>query len=197
VGPRTRAGPRRARTEPGGRFRLDHPSLKEQDQWSWQENPFVGTRPYQGLLVILLMLNSSDLKNENNSLYEVTSADRVKHWFVVRDLGISLGRSGKVWPPRGDPDLFEQAGFITGAQDGFVTFDYQGYHNELIERRITPEDVRWASELLGRLSERQWRDAFRAGTYDPETSARFIRRILAKIEEGRKVGMATRTSASR
>jgi hypothetical protein len=177
-----------SRVEPGGRFRLDHPTLKDKGEWSWQENPFVGTRPYQGLLVILLMLNSSDLKNENNTLYEVSPASgKPQRWFVVRDLGISLGATGRVWPPRGDPDLFERHGFIRGVtEDGFVEFEYQGFHEELIRRRITPTDVRWASALLGQLSERQWRDAFRAGAYDQQTSDRFIRRIRAKIEEGMK-----------
>jgi hypothetical protein len=173
------------RVEPGGRFRLDHPSLKEEGQWSWQQNPFVGTRPYQGLLVILLMFNSSDLKNENNSLYEVVDSPAdVKRWFVVRDLGISLGGTGRVLPPRGDPSLFEQHGFITGVEDGFVTFEYHGFHEELIRRRITPGDVRWACELLGRLSERQWRDGFRAGGYDTPTSERFIKRLREKIQQG-------------
>ena len=31
--------------------------------------------------------------------------------------------------------------------------------------------------LLAGLSERQWQDAFRAGGYNPEVSARFIRKI--------------------
>ena len=34
-------------TEPGGRFRLDEKTLKSAGSWSWQENPFIGTRPYQ------------------------------------------------------------------------------------------------------------------------------------------------------
>jgi hypothetical protein len=57
--------------EPGGRFRLTEKSIKHLGTWSWQKNPFVGMRPYQGLLVMLMMFNSSDIKNENNALYEV------------------------------------------------------------------------------------------------------------------------------
>src|SRR5262245_33593590 len=74
------------RTMPGGRFR---PKLKELDdlgEWSWQENPFVGTKPYQGLLVILMVFNSSDLKNSNNTLYEYKDHGRHERWYVVRDL---------------------------------------------------------------------------------------------------------------
>jgi hypothetical protein len=46
-----------------------------------------------------------------------------------------------------------------------------------------------ASALLGRLSTAQWRDAFRAGGYEHDVADRFIQRLLAKIEEGRTVGV--------
>jgi hypothetical protein len=173
------------RTEPGGRFRLDHERLKDRGSWSWQQNPFVGTRPYNGLLVILMMLNSSDLKNSNNTLYEVRSGKERQRWFVVRDLGIGLGSSGKVSPPRGDIEAFEAHGFITGMEDGFVTFDYRGYHEELVRRRITPEDVQWAGELLGRITYRQWHDAFRAGGFDEDLARRFIARLQLKVTVAR------------
>ena len=51
------------RVMPGGRFRLQEPSLTEAGSWSWEQNAFVGTRPYRGLLVILLLFNSTDLKD--------------------------------------------------------------------------------------------------------------------------------------
>jgi hypothetical protein len=184
----TLADPFGSRREPGGRFRLDGEGLKERGTWSWQENPFVGTRPYQGLLVILLMLNSSDLKNENNSLYERSTAHGTERWFVVRDLGISLGSTGRIWPPRGDPDRFDEHGFITGIEDGFVTFEYHGFHEELVRSRITPAEVRWASALLAGLSDAQWHDAFRAGGYELPLRERFIRRLREKIRQGLAIG---------
>jgi hypothetical protein len=169
----------------GGRFRLEMSTLRADGTWSWHRNPFVGTRPHQGLLVILLMFNSSDLKNANNTLYEFTAGDRVERWYVVRDLGTALGSTGRFTPVRSNPDVFERLAFITGVERGFVEFEYHGWHQELVERRITPADVRWASELLAGLTRGQWDDAFRAGGYAPEGRSRFIRRLLAKIEEGR------------
>jgi hypothetical protein len=169
----------------GGRFRLDERSLKDVGDWSWQQNPFVGTRPYQGLLVILLMFNSSDLKNSNNTLYELrASPERTERWYVVRDLGTALGGTGRITPARGDVNAFERSGFIEGVQDGFVKFEYHGWHQELMRARITSADVRWACELMAQLSDAQWREAFLAGGYDPAVSARFIRRLQAKIREG-------------
>jgi hypothetical protein len=87
----------------GGRFRPHIKAYKEVGDWSWQENPFVGTRQYQGLIVALLVFNSSDLKNSNNSLYRLPEArEGSTRWFVVRDIGTALGETGRVDP---DPQL--------------------------------------------------------------------------------------------
>ena len=180
--------------EPGGRFRLAEKSIEHVGAWSWQENPFVGMRPYQGLLVILMMFNSSDIKNENNALYEVKQhGGGVEQWYVVRDLGTALGETGRLAPQRGDPDVFEREPFVTGVKDGVVQFNYHGWHRELL-KNISPLDVAWASELLGRLSDRQWSDAFRAGGYSPALADRFIGRLHQKIAEGCRLSECARRS---
>jgi hypothetical protein len=175
----------KTRAELGGRFRLTLRALDDIGDWSWMDNPFVATRPYRGLIVILLMFNSSDLKDSNNTLYELTLPDgRIERRYVVRDLGTALGSTGKIAPIRGDPDVFERAPFIEAIRNGYVEFNYDGLHQEIVRNRITPADVRWASELLARLSNLQWHDAFRAGGYEPNVSGRFIRRIREKIAQG-------------
>jgi len=176
------------RTEPGGRFRLKHPQLQEVGPWKWQQNPFVGTRPYQGLLVILMMFNSSDLKNSNNSLYDHTAGSgRAERWYVVRDLGTALGGTARVWAERGDVEQFAALPFLTGVQGGYVEFGYAGWHMDLVHQRITADDVRWASGLLGELTDAQWHDAFRAGGFDQGTARRFIGRLREKVAEGASV----------
>jgi hypothetical protein len=49
---------------------------------------------------------------------------------------------------------------------------------------IRPDDVRWAARQMARLTDRQWRDAFRAGNYSDADAGRFIARIEEKIEDG-------------
>ncbi len=177
--------------EPGGRFRLEMKSLRKHGHWSWQQNPFVGSRPYQGLLVILTIFDSSDLKNVNNALYEMQTADNQRQtWYVVRDLGTALGETGRLAPKRSDPDLFERSPFILGVTDRFVDFHYHGWHKELLRHRITPDAVRWASDQLAALAYGQWCDAFRAGGYEPDVAQRFIRRILEKVADGERVGLS-------
>jgi hypothetical protein len=179
-----------ARVEPGGRFRLHHPELEERQAWSWQQNPFVGTTPYHGLLVILLMFNSADLKNSNNSVYEHRAADgAIERWYVVRDLGSALGTMTGLRPLRNDPGRFETVPFFTGVERGYVLFGgYSASHQELVRDRITPADVRWASDLLAQLVEAQWHDAFRAAGYERPVAARFIRKLRAKVAEGQTLG---------
>jgi hypothetical protein len=179
--------------EPGGRFRVTEKSIKHSGTWSWQQNPFVGTRPYQGLLVILMMFNSSDIKNENNSLYEVKEpGEGVARWYVVRDLGTALGETGRLAPQRGDADIFQREAFVKGVKDGFVQFNYHGWHQELL-KSISTDDVVWASELLGQLTDRQWSDAFRAGGYEPAVADRFIGRLHQKIVESLRLGEIARS----
>jgi hypothetical protein len=172
---------------PGGRFRLEDASLSDRGSWSWARNPFVGTQPYQGLLVILLVFNSWDLKDSNNTLYEIDRGGRVDRWYVVRDLGGALGDSGRFTTKRNDIDRFERHPFVVGLEDGFVQFKYRGWHSDLVRGRITVEDVRWGTALLDRLSEAQWRDAFRAGGYEPGIAERFIRKIRSNIAAGQQL----------
>lgn len=172
------------RQEAGGRFRLKHPDLKERTTWAWGENPFVGMRPHQGLLVILIMFNSADLKNSNNSVYEHKTASGMEEWYVVRDLGAALGGTIGLRPRRGDPDQFASLPFLSGVNGGHVTFGSDGWRSKVVRDRITPEDVRWACALLAQLSERQWYDAFRAGGYEKPLAEQFIKTLRRKIAEG-------------
>jgi len=52
---------------------------------------------------------------------------------------------------------------------------------------MTPDDVQWASALLAQLSDRQWRDAFGAGGYQPAVADRFIRKLREKVAQGRSI----------
>jgi hypothetical protein len=168
----------------GGRLRLKVPDWKSRGEWAWRDNPFVGTTPYQGLLVILLMFNSSDLKDSNNEIYEVTGVHGTERRYVVRDLGTALGSTARIAPIRGDPDVFERLGFIRHVKNGFVEFEYDGRHQPVVDTCIRPADVRWAATLLSKISDTQWEDAFRAGGYLPAIRQRFIAKLKSKVHQG-------------
>ena len=176
------------------RFRPKLPSQRRVGEWSWHENPFVGTQPYRGLLVLMRILNNWDLLDRNTAIFDLDAASEgARRWYVVIDLGASLGRT-KIVPvsgTRSDIDDFEQQGFIKGVDaDGHVQFDDLGrFHRELFSD-LTPADVRWTCERLNRLTDKQWSDAFRAAGYSEDVSRRFIRKIREKVAAGLALGPA-------
>ena len=194
--PRWRLSGARAGPQPPGRFRPELADRNVVGDWSWYENPFVGTRPYGGLIVANLMLNSWDWKTSNNKIYQLREpVNGVGRWFVVRDVGASLGKTtypailkwfrlrGFGQGTRNNLADFEEQGFITRVkEDGTIEFDYRGIYRDVIET-VTLDDIRWTSELLSRLSDDQWRDAFRAGGYGPADTDRFVAKIKSKIAE--------------
>jgi hypothetical protein len=169
------------------RFREKSPDLHGLDgkgPWSYYQNPFVGTRELNGLLVLMAMLGNSDLKDQQNVVYTLKEPfEGTKTWYVPRDLGQTFGRTGVLDAPRGDPAVFEQTPFIKGIVQGKVQFDYRGRHKILFET-ITPADVRWICTQLRQLTTDQWRDAFRSAGFPEPIGDRFIRRMKQKIDEG-------------
>ncbi len=190
----------------GGRFRPEDGAWKPSDEWSWYENPFVDTPAFRGLVVAQMIVANWDLKTSNNRVYEVASASSPPRRFVVRDLGASLG-SARQHPffallgtrgqqgTKNDLAGFEKRGFITGVEGRRVEFDYRGLNEELFDI-VTPEDVMWACALLARLDDRQWGDAFRAGGYTPEVSARFIAKLKEKVAQGLALRSSTSSGAN-
>ena len=182
--------------QPAARFR---PTVEGQEvvgEWSWYENPFVGSREFGGLVVANLILANWDWKTSNNKIYQLSSpVSGVSRWFVVRDLGASLGKftyptllrwfrlRGFGQGTRNDLPGFESQGFIERIDGTRVVFDYRGIYRDVIDG-VRPADVRWACTLLSRLTDQQWRDAFRGGGYNAEQSVRYITKIKAKIAQG-------------
>lgn len=152
--------------------------------WSLHENPFVGTEPYRGLIVLSVILNNWDVKPAQNKIYEFDAPrDGARRWFVARDLGATFGRPQ--WPDgsRSNPEHFETHPFILGFDGDRPRFAYQGRHDELL-RQIRRHDIRWMSERLAKITDKQLSDAFQAGGYSNELADRFIRRLKQKIADG-------------
>lgn len=115
--------------------------------------------------------------------------------YVVQDLGASLGKTGYPrllgWFPtqyvkqgsRNNLEDFEAQGFIKRVDGARVEFDCRGIHSSLLDL-VTRQDVVWTAQLMSRLSDPQWRDAFRAAGYAPDEAGRYVAKIKSKIDEG-------------
>ena len=95
-------------------------------------------------------------------------------WFRLRGFGQGT---------RNDLQGFEQQGFIQGIRGTRVEFDYSGIYRDVIAT-VTPAHVRWACARISRLSDEQWSDAFRAGGYNENQTARYVARIKWKLRQG-------------
>jgi hypothetical protein len=183
--------------QPAGRFRPELPGHEVVDDWSWYDNPFIGTRQFAALVTVNLLFNNWDLKTPNNKIYDVKTSRGVERRYVVRDLGGSLGSAMQPaalsWIPfmrwmqgsRNDLADFEEQRFIDGVDGGRVEFEYRGLDAALVDS-VTVEDLRWTVALLSRLSERQWLDAFRAAGYTEDERRRYVAKIQSKIAEARQ-----------
>lgn len=179
-----------------GRFRPDLPGQEVVGDWPWHENPFVGMSEYGGLIVANLLLTNWDWKQSNNKIYQLdTPVNGVSRRFVVRDVGASLGKftypsvlkffrlRGFGQGTRNDLPGFEAQQFIKSIDGDTVEFHYKGIYRDVVST-VKPLHVRWACERLAALTDEQWKDAFRAGGYTPDQTARWVKRIKEKITQG-------------
>ncbi|HEX6164038.1 MAG TPA: hypothetical protein VFZ31_11765 [Vicinamibacterales bacterium] len=186
------------------RFRTEVAQWRAGGEWSWYQNPFVGTQQFRGLVVAQLVLNNWDMKTPNNRLYEATDPSAMpRRQYVVRDVGSSLGHSRQhilfatlgtrgAQGSKNNIDDFERQGFIERVAGDKVDFDYRGMNQALVDT-VTVADVIWACEQLAKIPDGHWQAAFKAGDYPQADADRYIRKIKDKIAQG----LALKTASTR
>lgn len=145
-------------------------NVKRTGMWKWEDNPFIGTPELQGLKILMLMINNWDMKDDNNRILvpDTTDPPAPEMLYIISDLGGSFGKTGGVISrSRNKPSDYVKAEFIEKVKGDVIDFNYGGKNKRLFDN-ITLADARWLSNLLGRLSEDQIRDAFRAANYSSE-----------------------------
>jgi hypothetical protein len=181
------AGGPRSGPQPEARFRLETREWKRDGDWDWQDNPFVGTRELRGLIVLMVMINNWDLKTSNNVIYERYSSGVPARQYAVKDLGVAFGRTVRFFTlgTNDDVEEFNREGFIRRVDGDRVRFHFQPLIlNERVASDITVDDVLWTCRRLAELSDRQWRDAFRAAGYSDDEVTAFSGRLRQKVREG-------------
>jgi hypothetical protein len=171
--------------------------------WAWRDDPFIGTREFNGLRVMMALVNNWDLTDENNKVYEEKRGERV---YMVSDLGSTFGTPGLTWPmskARGNVSTYSHSKFITkvtadtinvGAPHRDSLFFLATPHEffkklklRAIGKNIPRDDAHWMGELLGQLSPEQIRDAFRAAGYSPQEVGGFASVVERRIAELQKL----------
>jgi hypothetical protein len=173
---------------------------KKLKNWSWYHNPYVGTREFNGLRVMMVLINNWDLKEINNEILDEGGEPR----YEVADLGASLGRTGtnfgrskgvmkdyaetkfikKVTP--------ESVDFVMHSRPFFFTIiNVPNYRfrtrMESVAKHIPLADARWLGNRLGQFSPEQISDCFRAAGFSPAEVEGYTRVVMQRIEALKKL----------
>jgi hypothetical protein len=170
------------------RFEARPEDLKRLDEWKWKQNPFLGTKEFQALKVMMVLLNNWDVKDSNNKILSArgNSGDELR--YIISDLGATFGHSSSVplfWRimrSRNNPKKYATQRFVAGVKDNRVRFHYHGKRDDLFHN-ITVQDAQWTGSMLAKLSDRQLRDAFRAANYTPDQINLLIRAVRERTSE--------------
>lgn len=156
------------------------------DEWKWEENPFEGTRQFQGLKIMMLFLENWDIKDSNNEIIHRKGTNRLR--YVVSDLGATFGKTGGLpvlWTitrSRNDPEDYEEAKFVNAVEGNLVKFKYSGKKKDIFEN-ITVADAHWLHGWLSRLNRNQIRDAFRAANYNRQETETLTAAAMNRISQ--------------
>jgi hypothetical protein len=187
------------------RFKRENEDLKKVGTWKWKDAPFAGTREFNGLRVLMALMNNWDVKDENNAVYRRkggSQAETLEEIYLVSDLGASFGTNGIVRGEersRGNLASYLASAFIAKTSADFVDFATPArapwqvmgkparYMNRLhllwIGEKIPRNDAKWMGQLLAKLSPQQLRDAFRAAGFSEADVEGFADTLQKRIGE--------------
>ena len=174
---------------------------KKAGNWNWRHNPFLGTREFNGLRVMMGLLRNWDLDNGNTAILEDRN-NPGRLIYEVSDVGSTFGAPGRRFLDRnsvGNLDAYRDGRLIQKVTPDFVDlqfpampplpfiFDIPFYvvqlHARWIGKHIPRGDAKWIGSLLSQLSAEQIRDAFRAAGYSPEVVEAYTTVLMSRIQE--------------
>jgi hypothetical protein len=176
---------------------------KKIGNWRWHQNPFSGTREFNGLRVMMALINNWDLKDENNSIYEEKGdGEQSGLRYMVSDVGSSFATTGLSYPhsrSKGNLSAYSHSKFIKHTGREYVDFNVptrpslwnlvnlkefsSRMHLRWIGHHVPRADARWMGQMLAQLSPDQIRQAFRAADYSPEDVERFASVVEERIRQ--------------
>ncbi len=160
-----------------------HGGGKELKNWSWSQNPFAGTREFNGLRVMMALINNWDMKEINNKILDESGELR----YEVSDLGASFGRTGnRFGRSKAVVEDYAKAKFIEKVTPKSVDFVFNT-KIESMGKNIPIADARWIGNRLGQFSAEQIGDCFRAAGFSPAEAEGYARVVMQRIEALKKL----------
>lgn len=177
------------------RFKLHDRALRalEGRNWSWTNNPFLGTRELNGLKTLMLLLSNWDAKDARDqdggvNTAILTRADRRlgPSLYLVTDWGASLGKWGGFFQREkwNCPAYVEQSqAFVKGVKDGLVEWGFTGKHGRDLTSGIRVEDVRWLLRYVTRIPQEHLRAGLAASGATPDEVECFSAALRARMRQ--------------
>ena len=163
--------------------------------WSWNDSPFAKTKEFNGLAIMMALINNWDLKKSNNAIVQ----DGKEYHYLVSDLGSTFGNSGNWTRSNGNLIAYRESKLILRVSEESVDlrlptrprllyliafpFYIQRTHLSKLTDNLHHSDFEWIDRLLSQLSPRQLADAFRASGFSPEEAEGFTQEVRKRIEE--------------
>ncbi|HEY2170834.1 MAG TPA: hypothetical protein VGJ30_14500 [Candidatus Angelobacter sp.] len=183
----------------GARLQRHRGKEKKEANWNWRHNPFVGTREFNGLRVMMALLSNWDLKDGNNAIFTDKEGQQQ---YLVTDVGTAFGASGTRYTEAGSKNnlkAYRESKFVGKVMPTYVDFNFPRYpppihiidpphyfhlvHMRWVGNRVPRADAKWLGSLLAQLTTDQILDAFRAGGYPPDKAAAFTKVVQSRIAE--------------
>lgn len=152
-------------------------------RWSWEANPFAGSKELSGLAILNVLLNNWDAKVDNNNVLGMYGDDgKVYDWYIQSDWGGTFGKTGTFAKSKWDVRDYTRQAFIDGVSGGKLNLHYSGKMGSAL-KSVPLDHAHWFASVIWQLSDEQIRDAFRAaGATDQEVTG-FAARVRQKINE--------------
>lgn len=157
-------------------------------EWKWKSNPFIGRPEFQGLKIMMAMINNWDLKDSNNVIVKVRGNKDDALFYMISDLGATFGHASTtplLWRftrSRNNPEKYAKSEFFQKVKGDRVVLHFGGKNSGLM-KDITVQDAQWMGSLLSQLSDQQLRDAFRAANYSPSQINLLARTVRERTNE--------------
>ena len=172
-------------------FRDKNATRLKKNGWTWQNNPFVGTRELNGLKIVLMLTSNwdnKDARNEssNTGILLYPSKGGSERRYLVTDWGASMGRWGRIFKrEKWDCEGFAEqtSGFIKGVKDGKIEWGYTGKHTSDTKDDITLGDVKWLLRYLSHLSDDQIMMGLQASGANTAETQCFTKAIRNRIDQ--------------
>jgi hypothetical protein len=170
---------------------------KDEESWTWQSNPFVGTRELDGLKIVMMLVSDWDNKDardtkrgSNTAVHFVRTRGGVEARYLITDWGGSMGKWGNYFTrEKWDCDGFvsQTEKFVTVRDDGRISWGFSGQHTDSFKESVDVDDVRWVMQYVGRITDAQLREGLMASGATRAEAACYARALRSRIEQLRRL----------